>query len=46
MDFVNTESIMYCNRCKKYIVIDVDEKNLKDYKCVECQARLVQVLDN
>lgn len=46
MDFVNTESIMYCNLCKKYTVIDVDEKNLKDYRCMNCQSRLVEVLDN
>jgi hypothetical protein len=46
MDFATTESIMYCNRCKEYVVIDVDEKKPKDYKCVNCQVGLVQVLDN
>ena len=46
MDFATTASIMYCNRCKEYVVIDVDEKNPKDYKCVKCQLGLVQVLDN
>ena len=46
MDFATTDSIMYCNRCEEYVVIDVDEKNPKDYKCVKCQSGLVQVLDN
>ena len=46
MDFATIESIMYCNRCKEYVVIDVDETNPKDYKCVKCHSGLEQVLDN
>jgi DNA-directed RNA polymerase subunit RPC12/RpoP len=43
---LTTDSIMYCSTCKEYVVIDVDEKNTRDYKCVKCQSRLEQVLDN
>jgi hypothetical protein len=46
MDLATTDSIMYCSTCKEYVVIDVDEKIPKDYKCVKCHSVLVQVLDN
>ncbi|HJT84775.1 MAG TPA: hypothetical protein VJ697_09860 [Nitrososphaeraceae archaeon] len=46
MDFTTTGSIMYCGSCKEYVIIHIDEKNLRDYKCIRCHSRLEQVLDN
>ena len=37
---------MYCGSCKEYVIIHIDEKNLRDYKCIKCHSRLEQVLDN
>jgi hypothetical protein len=46
MDFSSTGSIMYCRTCKEYMVINVDEKNPKNYKCSRCQVELLPVLDS
>jgi len=46
MDFTVAGSIMYCNRCKEYIIVNIDEENIRDYKCIKCYSGLVQVLDN
>lgn len=46
MDFSSTGSIMYCRTCQKYMVMNVDEKNPKSYKCSRCQLELLPVLDN
>ena len=46
MDFSSTGSIMYCRTCQKYIVMNVDEKNPKSYRCSRCQFELLPVLDN
>ncbi|MGE0243147.1 MAG: hypothetical protein AB7F53_06345 [Nitrososphaeraceae archaeon] len=46
MDFTAAGSIMYCGSCKEYVIINVDNENLGDYKCTKCHSGLVQVLDN
>ncbi len=46
MDFSSTGSIMYCRTCKEYMVINVDEKNPKNYQCSRCEVELLPVLDN
>ena len=46
MDFSPIGFIMYCRTCKEYTVINVDEKNPKNYKCSRCNLELLPVLDN